>query len=412
MAEKRKKRILFYTENFCGERAKGGLEQATFRIARGLWETGKWEVYHAFRSKRGDGGGGSDSVYKELIKLPSNGYLFSLELGEFIERNDIDVVVNMSRFFRHKLIARATRRGNPRAKLLFMQHFAPGSERKKPTFASGWHLLKLNPLNPLYWLRATVYPLVKMPRNLRWSKVYRDTYRLSDRVILLSEGYFDDYGKIASLPEGEGSKFAAIANIFDLSKNDGHTAAFLRAKEKRVLVLSRMDEIQKRVSLALKVWKKVMENADLRDWHLDIVGEGHDMALERRVARRIGLTGYTFHGWSDPHPFLKRSAILMMTSEYEGLPLSILEAEAYATVPIAFDSYRSLADVVTDGKDGVLVRPFGDIDAFARELARLMRSADLRRRLAESAAENASRFSSAVITEKWLELLNSLDYDN
>lgn len=396
-----KKKVLFYSENFCGEQSRGGLEQATFRIAKALKDTGQWEVFNAFRSKRE---GDEKAFYSNLIELSRSDSKFEKELENFIRSNGIDVVVNMSRFFRHKFIVRAVKKVNPDIKVIFMQHFAPGSEKKKPTYSSGWHLLKLNPLNPLYWLRTTVYPLIKLPRNLRWKKIYRDVYDESDKVILLSEGYIESYKDIAGIRDD--NKFTAIPNIFDL-END-KIADYGGAKEKRVLILSRMDEIQKRISLALKVWKKVMENEDLEDWHLDIVGSGHDISLEKRLAKRLGLKNYTFHGWKDREPFMRRSPIMMMTSEYEGLPLSVLEAQAYGCVPIAFDSFKSIHDVVTDEETGILIESFGDINSYSEKLSDLIRNENKRIDISRRGIANADRFSSDKILRKWLKLLESL----
>lgn len=392
------KRILFYAENYCGDKSKGGLEVATWRLANALKESGEWDVYSAFRNKWE---GNDIFPYAEVVRLSHNEKKFEKELADFIKRNKIDVVVNMTRFFRHKHIVRAVKSSQRDIKVVFMQHFAPGSEKKKPTYASGWHLLKLNPWNPLYWLRVTVYPLIKLPRNLSLGKIYRKVYDSSDKVVLLSSGYIDDYKKIAGLSDD--SKFIGIPNIYEVP-----TEEKTHEKKRKVLVLSRMDEVQKRVSLALKIWKKVEDEKDFDDWHLDIVGTGHDMNIMKRLAKKLKLSRATFHGWKNREPYLKESPILMMTSEYEGLPLSILEAQAYGCVPIVFDSYASLKDVVEDGKTGVTVKEFGDIDDFAYKLSDLMRDENKRLAISESAKSESNRFSSERICNQWLEMLKTL----
>ena len=397
-----KRKILFYSENFCGDKTRGGLEVATFRIAQALKNTGEWEVYDAFCSNTYSG---EKSVYADIIKLPRSEKSFERDLGNFIREKNIDVVVNMSRFFRHQAIVKAVKlSGRNDVKVIFMQHFAPGSEKKKPTFKSGLHLLRLNPYNPVYWLRSSFYPLLKLPRNLRLNKVYRHTYESSDKVILLSEGYIRDYKKIAGISESE--KFDFVPNIFELP--EASLKVNLSAKKKRVLILSRMDEIQKRISLALKIWKKIEEDPDLSDWHLDIVGSGHNVDIMKRLVKKLGLTRATYHGWQERTPFLLESSILMMTSEYEGLPLAILEAQAYGVVPIAYDSYASVKDVISDGNNGILVNRFGDIEGYAEKLSFLMKDRKYRDCLAERAMDNSSLFSSEVVVRKWQTILENL----
>ncbi|MCH5227063.1 MAG: glycosyltransferase [Muribaculaceae bacterium] len=394
------KRILFYSENFCGEHIKGGLEVATFRIAQALKMSGQWEVYNAFRSKSD---GSDKSIYTDVIKLSTSDSLFQRSLKDFIIANEIDVVVNMSRFFRHEVIRKAVMDSGREVKIIFMQHFAPGSEFKKGTFSAGYHLLRLNPFNPLYLLRATIYPLLKYSRNRRLAGVYGSTYENSDKVVLLSQGYREDYCQIGGFKD-EANKITAIPNIFDAPKKDG----ILDGKKKRVLMLSRMDEIQKRMSVALEVWKKIEEKGTFNDWQLDIVGSGHNTDIVKRLIKKLGLRQVKYHGWKDPKPFLEQSSILMTTSEYEGLPLAILEAQAYGCVPVAFDSYASLRDVVSHNETGIIVEKFGDTDTYSNELARLMENEEWRRSLAIKGIEGADRFSSQKIGARWLKMLDEL----
>lgn len=394
------KRVLFYYDNFCGETSKGGTEVATYRIAKALKEFGKdIEVYQVFRRK-------CDPInkfpYTDIARLSNYYPTFEKELADFISKYEIDYVINMSRFFRHEAIAKAAKKSGRDVKVMFMQHFAPGSEIKKPTFKSGIHLLRLNPLNPLYWLRASVYPLIKFPRNLKYKKVYREVYEKSSKVILLSKGYEEDYCKTGGFADK--SKFVAIPNIFDNSETSSGKE-ILAGKKKRVLILSRLDEIQKRISLALKIWQKIEQDQDLTDWSLDIVGTGHDAGIVKKLVRQLGLNRVILHGWQERKSFLKEDSILMMTSEYEGLPLSILEAQAFGCVPIAFDSFASLKDIVTPFENGVIVERFGDIDDFTTKLKDLMNDRDYREELAKNCMKASDAFSSGNIASLWLDIL-------
>ena len=396
------KRILFYTENFCDASSKGGLEVATYRIAKSLQNLGGFEAYHAFRRKS-DGKEGS--IYKDVVKLPPFSGPFEKRLANFIRNNKIDIVVNMTRFFRHKSIYKASKNVGDDVKVIFMQHFAPGSEMKKGTFRSGFHLLKLNPYNPLYWLRSTFYPLLKMSRNVRLKKIYRTTYHQSDKVVLLSKGYKEDYKKIAGLNNEQ--KFISIPNIFEREKSsDGES--LLREKQKKVLILSLMDEIQKLMSLALNIWKKIENHPELNEWQLEIVGSGHNTDIVKRLIRKLKLKNVTYHGWKPGNDFLKNSSILISTSEYEGLPLSILEAQAYGTVPIAFNSYASLEDVVQNGVTGVIIEKFGDCEAFADSLAELMTQKEKREAIARAAFDSSERFSQERIGGEWKRMIENL----
>ena len=391
------KKVLFYYSNYCCESSKGGTEVATYRIAKALKDTGEVEVYHAFHNLNSPA---QPSFYKEILSLPKTPAKLVDRLSEFIKVHDIDSVVVMSRFFKFNNILKAIKKSHKDVKILFMQHFAPGSEVKKTTFKAGFHLLKLNPFNFIYYLRALFYPVLKLPRTLRWQKIYREVYQNSDKVVILSEGYKKDYWKIAKIEDQE--KFVAIPNIFEKSEI---LKSSRLPKEKRVLILSRMDEIQKRISLALKIWKEIEQDEMLNDWQLDIVGEGHNSDIVKRRVRKLGLKNVTLHGWQKREPFLERSSVLMMTSEYEGLPLSLLEAQLYECVPIAYDSFASLKDIIRDNENGVIVEKFGDIPDYVSKLKKLMLDEEYRKRLSEKSNLNSNLFSSEIIAKKWLKIL-------
>ena len=232
-------------------------------------------------------------------------------------------------------------------------------------------------------------------------RAYRDVYQNSDAVVLLSSNYIDEFRKFARIDETE--KFYAIPNIYDPP-----IVVDITAKEKRVVMLSRLVEIQKRLSLALRIWKRIEERGDLSDWHLDIVGTGRDEKAIKRLAKSLKLKNITFHGWLNGVDFLKKSSILMMTSEYEGLSLSMIEAQTFGCVPVAFNSYSSLSDIVEDGVNGFSISPHGDVDVFANRLVHLMLDNETLGKMSNKSRENASRFSSETVASRWLSLLSSL----
>lgn len=391
------KKVLFYFTNYCGETAKGGTEVATYRIAKALHDYGNCQVYNAFHD---DKGFSDTSVYQDVIKLPKTTSPLVNHLSDFIRQKQIDYIVVMGRFFKINKIRMAAKKSGRNPKLFFMHHFAPGSEKKKTTYPASFHLWKLNPTRPHYIFRALFYPLLKLPRTIRWASVYKKVYDSCERIILLSEGYKKEYCKIAKIKDE--SKFVAIPNIYDLPDNLNDKSF---DKQKKVLILSRMDELQKRISLALLIWAEIEKDPDFNGWNLDLVGSGNNNDIVRRLIKKLGLKRVIMHGWQDRQPFLERSPILMMTSEYEGLPLSVLEARAFQCVPIAFNSFASLKDVVTNDINGIIVEKYGDIEEFSNKLKCLMRNEEYHNRLAKNALKGIDSFSSETIAEKWMKIL-------
>jgi glycosyltransferase involved in cell wall biosynthesis len=80
----------------------------------------------------------------------------------------------------------------------------------------------------------------------------------------------------------------------------------------------------------------------------------------------------------------------VLTSDQEGMPVSLMEAAACG-VPVVATNVGGIPELVLDGVTGVL-SPAGNADAFAGALERLLKESDLRRRLGAAArlrAENA-----------------------
>lgn len=126
-------------------------------------------------------------------------------------------------------------------------------------------------------------------------------------------------------------------------------------------------------------------------WHLSIVGPwdqhpGHKRELEAQVSRlgiadRISWKGYVSCGpelWS----FLRGHDILILPALSEGTPRVLVEARANS-LPIVATRVGGIPTSVTDGIDGILVRP-KDADEIARAIDHIVTDGPFRRRLIRS----------------------------
>jgi len=87
---------------------------------------------------------------------------------------------------------------------------------------------------------------------------------------------------------------------------------------------------------------------------------------------------------------LAESAIFVLPSYSEGLPMAVLEAMANGVVPVT-TAVGVIPEVITDGVNGVLVTP-GDPGELAAALQRLIVDAERRNRLAAAAHARAGEF--------------------
>lgn len=207
------------------------------------------------------------------------------------------------------------------------------------------------------------------------------------------------YGDLALTGVDFGERLHAIPNINTYPEP---VSVDWDAKEKELLFVGRMDNVQKQISLLLHIWKRVAPQAP--DWALTIVGGGPDEEYLKQLAERLKLPRVRFAGRCDPTPYYRRASILCLTSLFEGFPMVLTEAQQQGTAVIAFDSFAAVRDTIEDGVNGVLVTPFKQRE-YAEKLLHLMQDDEYRLRLAHRARETVQRFNADVILPRWISYL-------
>ena len=227
----------------------------------------------------------------------------------------------------------------------------------------------------------------------RYKKYYRVNYDVSDAFVLLSSNYGKEISKY--LGQRRSAKLSAIQNPATYA---AETTDF-GEKKKELLFVGRMSFAEKRPDLLLRAWEKLQ--AQFPDWSLRFVGDGGYLPELKRLAGTLGAERVSFEGFQNPAPYYREASIFCMTSASEGFPMVLLEAAAFGCVPVAFDSFAAVRDIIDDGGNGCLVPAF-DLDAYAKTIARLMSDDALRERLAKNAlAQIPEKFSPEKIGAQW-----------
>jgi glycosyltransferase involved in cell wall biosynthesis len=140
---------------------------------------------------------------------------------------------------------------------------------------------------------------------------------------------------------------------------------------------------QKNFSLFIDVAAAVL--AQRPNAYFVIAGTGPEEQQLRERAARLGIDQrLRFLGYvSDMPNFYPAVDALLLTSRYEGLPITILEAMATGTT-IVSSKLDGVAEIMRDGEDGALVTA-SDVDGFVRQLCELMDHPDVVARRAAAA---------------------------
>jgi poly(glycerol-phosphate) alpha-glucosyltransferase len=128
---------------------------------------------------------------------------------------------------------------------------------------------------------------------------------------------------------------------------------------------------QKRVDHAIAAWPAVLETRP--NARLDIYGDGPLRSKLQAQIDQLGIgDAVTLRGYTpNASDSLNTAAALVVSSNYEGQPLVVLEALSRGCPVVAYDVSYGLADMVEPGVTGELA-PAGDIPALAAAICRMV----------------------------------------
>ncbi|MGI5338584.1 glycosyltransferase [Streptomyces sp. CA-181903] len=166
----------------------------------------------------------------------------------------------------------------------------------------------------------------------------------------------------------------------------------------------------KRYDLLVAAWATV--HAKRPDWNLRIYGRGPELAKLRAQIDRLDLTEtITLMGAHSPiETEWAKGSIAAVTSREESFGMTIVEAMNCGVPVVATDCPHGPGEIITDGKDGLLV-PVGDSEGIAKGLLRLIEDDELRRTMGAAAQVSAQRYAPEQIADAYEDLIRSLGVD-
>lgn len=243
----------------------------------------------------------------------------------------------------------------------------------------------------LQYGRSGLLGLIDRLRTKQDEKIAR---RFDKFVVLTNE----DKGYWGAMPNIEVIPNAAMPMGNNLS--DGSA--------KRVIAVGRLD-YQKGFDRLIQAWGIVQQHETFKDWTLDIFGQGEWKEMLQNMIDKAGLNHNT-HINKPTNAIGKEyanSSLIVMTSNYEGFGMVLVEAMACGVPAIAFDCKCGPSDIIDNGKNGLLVKE-GDIAGLAEAMMKLMGDEQLRKRMSVNARSVVETYSEETVMNKWISLFTSL----
>lgn len=219
--------------------------------------------------------------------------------------------------------------------------------------------------------------------------------RRFDKFVVLTN---EDRGYWGNLPNIEVIPNAAM-HVSD---------AYSDVMNKRVIAVGRLD-YQKGFDRLIQAWELVQYTGKFTDWKLDIFGQGEWREMLQQMIDKAELqnTVCLNRPTKQIGEEYVKSDMLVMSSNYEGFPMVMIEAMACGLPVVSFDYKCGPKDIIQRGINGLLV-PNGDIQALADAMMKVMEDEAYRKMLSLNARKVVDTYSEQAVMAQWIRLFTSI----
>ncbi|QIB52608.1 glycosyltransferase family 4 protein [Pseudomonas sp. OIL-1] len=222
---------------------------------------------------------------------------------------------------------------------------------------------------------------VSARRRWFYTEVERFMARFTNRIITVSNY---DMDLALKLKVCDASLVSSVHNgIPDLQINTEISEA---NNDVRLIMVARFAEQKNQRALL-----QALSHLNELNWTLELVGDGPLLQDVQDLARELGLSEkvYFAGACSDVHNRLLASDVFLLVSDWEGLPLVILEAMR-AGLPVIASRVGGVPEAIDHGETGFVVDR-NDQQGLVRVLRRMLESPELRQQMGLKGREKFNR---------------------
>lgn len=166
---------------------------------------------------------------------------------------------------------------------------------------------------------------------------------------------------------------------------------------------------QKGFDRLIKVWEKVESKINL---DILILGEGEEFEklydiIRTKQLKRIHLLGAV----KNIERYYEDASFYVSTARFEGLPMTMIEAQSFGLPIISFDYDTGPEDIITNNSDGYLIKENTEekkIQVMASKIISLSSDAEKLQQMRKAAQKSSERFTTDAIVKKWESVIGNL----
>lgn len=221
---------------------------------------------------------------------------------------------------------------------------------------------------------------------------------------------YNNLVKFCWLSEGtmnKAKKYGLNNNFYIYNPVKFNTSSIANVKDnKKLIVLTRLVQ-EKRIDLMIKIVEDVFKDSQYQDWIFEIYGTG---ILESEIRKTISNKKQIIlkEVTDDAQKAYLNASINLNTSDYEGFPMSILEANECGVPTVTFNYGEAVNEQVIDGKTGFVVKQ-DDLTDYTNKLKLLMDDKKLLTKMSKECKKYNQKFYVDNIIKDWEKLFGLID---
>jgi glycosyltransferase involved in cell wall biosynthesis len=247
----------------------------------------------------------------------------------------------------------------------------------------------------VYYIIHSYYLENYLPKSVFFAK---RLYQNAEKLICVSKAIEE---KVV-----ERYSFKNTITIYNPVKEITITATTKTLPKDFILFYGRLEAHVKNFSLMLQAFfeSKIYE----RGIHLVILGDGSSKKSILASIEKLKLqeSVHLIPFQKDPFAFVSRARFTLLTSYYEGFPMSIIESLSLGTPVISVDCNSGPREIIQNEYNGLLVENHNPT-ALSQAMNRLVEDEILYEKLKSNAKLSVAHLSTENISKQWQALLNS-----
>ncbi len=337
-------------------------------------------------------------IYKVIetqILKPTESFTFEDNLRMSLKDNQIDILIYQGDNMTYSLKIQSVLKKSD-CKGILQYHGSPYAYLKKRVHLSD---VKQNPI----FLFKKIWNIVQFPfKKHKLKQVLKGT----NVFVCVSEGAINEIKGLYPKIYFSKNRLKVIHNLLTFDLIDYKRVSF-KLKKNILIYVSRLERKHKNSMMVMKVWELLYSK--FPNWELHILGEGKLRNAMDIFVKSKKLERCIFHGLVlDVGSHFKKSKIVLLTSDCEGLPTVLLEAVAHSNAIATTKSDGGVVDIVPTYEHGIKVK-MNDAVKMAEELNNLILDEDtLERNIIKSQENLKKEFNKEIILNEWIFTLNEL----